>query len=416
MPDVLILGGGLAGTAAALHLADRGLTSVIVEARSRLGGRAFSAPLPGDPGPPVEYGGSWAAARHHRLRSLAARFGLTLTPRPPALPQAHAYEGQRHAAPCPPSEAAAHAAAMAQWQADAATADPALLSLPLAAYFDRRAMPPSARREILSWWAISGSADPALARVSQLLDGKLATGFAAKLEELAFTVAGGIQSLATAMAQASGAGLVLSDPATRLQQTGSAVTAQLASGRTVTARAALVALPVNTLAQIRFSPPLPDVPATLRREGHIGRALKLLIRARGIAPGALVTGNALGLRFLWADHLRPDGSTLIIAFALADDLPDPTESHAKAALGQAFPGAEFLSADWHDWLADPFARGTWVAPRADLEDLHTAPHWRPFGRIAFAGSDIAPAEQGWFEGALASAEQAAEDLARLLGA
>jgi hypothetical protein len=38
----------------------------------------------------------------------------------------------------------------------------------------------------------------------------------------------------------------------------------------------------------------------------------------------------------------------------------------------------FLSANWHDWLTNPFAR------------------------IGFAGSDIAPDRQGWFQGALAS--------------
>ena len=62
MSDVLILGGGLAGAASALLLADQGISATIVEARSRLGGRAFTRGMPGDDGPPVEYGGGWGHA------------------------------------------------------------------------------------------------------------------------------------------------------------------------------------------------------------------------------------------------------------------------------------------------------------------------------------------------------------------
>ncbi|MGL5010383.1 MAG: FAD-dependent oxidoreductase, partial [Paracoccaceae bacterium] len=71
MSDVLILGGGLAGTASALYLADRGIRSTIVEARARLGGRAYSHPLPGDAGPVIEYGGGWANPTQKRIQALA---------------------------------------------------------------------------------------------------------------------------------------------------------------------------------------------------------------------------------------------------------------------------------------------------------------------------------------------------------
>jgi monoamine oxidase len=46
-----------------------------------------------------------------------------------------------------------------------------------------------------------------------------------------------------------------------------------------------------------------------------------------------------------------------------------------------------------------------------LADPSAAQHWGPFGRIACAGSDIASAQQGWFEGALASAKRAVTALA-----
>jgi len=394
MTDVLILGGGLAGCAAALALADQGIGATIVEARDRLGGRAFSRALPGDDGPPVEYGGGWGAPHHHRLQALAARLGLGLTPRAPLAGQVQ----------IPAQRDPGHDAAMALWRTDAAASDPGVLAMTMADYLDSRAMPASARREILAWWAISGATDPSLGTLAGILSPKLALGFGPKLEELAYTITGGVQGLAEGAARLSGARLLMSSPAERLSQDETGVRLRLASGQELTARAAIVALPVNVLDQLRLEPPLPPAAAEVRRKGHAAKIVKFLIRASGIEPGTLVTGEAGGLRFLWADHLRADGSTLVVGFALAEEMPEPSEALARAGLALAFPGAGFLSADWHDWQADPFARGVWVGPRAEVEHLHAPKHWGPFGRIGFAGSDIAPEEQGWFEGALASAE------------
>lgn len=46
MRDVVIIGGGFAGLAAAVDLAARGLRPIVIEARSHLGGRAYSFPDP----------------------------------------------------------------------------------------------------------------------------------------------------------------------------------------------------------------------------------------------------------------------------------------------------------------------------------------------------------------------------------
>jgi monoamine oxidase len=408
MSDVLILGGGIAGCSAALALADLGLSSTIVEARGRLGGRAFSRSLPGDAGPPVEFGGGWGTLDQRRLMALTQRLGIGLTPRAPLLVHAHVRGGARHNQPCTPQEADAHEAAMARWRADAAAGDPAILAMTLAEWFSHRAIPPSAQLEITAWWSISGATEPSLGGVGQLMTAKTAKGFTPKIEELAHTITGGIQGVAEAAARESGASVILSDPAERLAQDAQAVRLSLVSGRVLTGKAAIVTLPVNALEQVRFDPPLPLAQEHVRRHGHVGRVVKYLIRARGVAPGTLVTGLAHGLRWFWADHLRSDGSTLIVAFALAGDAPDPSEAQARAAMAEAFPDARFLSADWHDWLADPFARGVWVGPRAKDDALFAPDQWPPHGRIAFAGSDIGPgADQGWFEGAIASAQMAA---------
>jgi hypothetical protein len=75
--------------------------------------------------------------------------------------------------------------------------------------------------------------------------------------------------------------------------------------------------------------------------------------------------------------------------------------------------AEFLSScsygggawDWHDWVADPWACGTWVALPSDALAV-----WSPEGRLAFASSDYAPQSPGWFEAAILAGEDAAHAL------
>ena len=78
-----------------------------------------------------------------------------------------------------------------------------------------------------------------------------------------------------------------------------------------------------------------------------------------------------------------------------------------------FPNARVLSHDWHDWVDDPCARGTWVAALAGHEAGLDAENWQPEGRIAFASSDYARQQAGWFEGAVLSGEDAATAMLRL---
>lgn len=409
MVDVLIIGGGLAGTAAALGLADHGHGALLIEARPELGGRARSRPLP-EGGPPVEYGGGWIRRDHSRMIALVQRLGLSLVPRA-------GFAGQRWFGdgvplPTPAADMEQHEAGMARLRQDAARMGEGgvegerLLALTVQAYFEQRSLPQSARREFMAWWAISGSGDPGRIGVGELLTPKLAKGMMAKLEELAFTVEGGVAQVAHGAAQASGATLLTGVQVERLEDIGQTVRATLSDGRILTARAALVAVGVNTLSLLRFAPPLAAAGAALRASGHLGRAIKVLIRARGVEPGLIATGETAGLRWLYADHLRPDGTTLIVGFGLFDETGEPTEAAIRAALAAAFPEAVYAGFDWHDWVNDPFACGTWVSPALDQMALYDPAGWTDSPRIAFAGGDLASAEQGWFEGALLTADAA----------
>jgi len=66
-----------------------------------------------------------------------------------------------------------------------------------------------------------------------------------------------------------------------------------------------------------------------------------------------------------------------------------------------------LASDGHDWVADPFSKGTWFAAPPAWESGDAGAQIAPEGRLAFAGGDIAPVGAGWIEGAIVSGGDAA---------
>src|SRR5258708_5558121 len=82
-PDVIIIGAGAAGLGAARRLAAAGVAVRVVEARNRVGGRAWTARSPS--GLPIELGCAWLhSADENELCALAVQAGLTIDKtRPP---------------------------------------------------------------------------------------------------------------------------------------------------------------------------------------------------------------------------------------------------------------------------------------------------------------------------------------------
>lgn len=76
--DVIVVGGGLAGLAAAHQLGNHGIACTILEARSRLGGRVFTALVPPDEATPVELGARCIAPFHTALCSLLRKAGVEI--------------------------------------------------------------------------------------------------------------------------------------------------------------------------------------------------------------------------------------------------------------------------------------------------------------------------------------------------
>jgi monoamine oxidase len=212
---------------------------------------------------------------------------------------------------------------------------------------------------------------------------------------------------------AAGLDLRLGSAVTAVEHDGEGVTCLTAAGERLAASALVLALPINCLPAIAFTPALP---ARLAEAGgaNAGAAVKLLMLARGVAAHGIAAGVGPGLNWLYADS-EHDGSVLVTGFGWQDERFDPADGSAvERALRAFYPGAELVDWAHHDWIGDAASRGTWLTAPAGRLELVDPDRFAPLGRIVFAGSDVAHEQAGWFEGALRSGAAAATAVRALL--
>lgn len=414
MDDVAIIGAGLAGAAAAWTIAQSGRKSIILEARNRVGGRALSRPF-GIGGELLDFGGSWITPWHERIRYYAEQTGIALRPRHAVVEHRwHDGEMLRVGVPCSDDERPAFDRAMARLVSDVDRYQRGealdLARLPLNRYLDSIDASPATRSHVMAWWTISGNGDPDRISATELLSSCAYGGGRPEgmISALAHTLEPGAAVLCERMIAHSGAEVRLNTAATGVRVVRDSVVIAHGEGET-RARCALLALPLNAVWPIEFSPALSDRKMEAVAIGHGGRSVKMWIKARGIRVGTLATGGPDGLRWLFAERAADDGATLIVGFGLEDFDPDCGDAVAHC-LYRFFPEADLIAWDHHDWVVDPWARGTWVALPAEALWIGDPQVWSSEGRLAFASSDYAPRAAGWFEAALIAGEQAAHAL------
>jgi monoamine oxidase len=406
--DVVIVGAGLAGAAAAWTCAERGFSTSILEAHDRAGGRGFTRNFK-DTEDRLEFGGSWIAPWHDRIRHYADRTGITLKATHPVT-EHRWHDGKGLRSGQLPSDLALQAVKEHALLYKAGKPFPWTTPLTLNQYLDRIDASPEARAHVLAWWTISGNGDPDRISAIEFLS-SCAYGDGSPesmITALRHTLVPGVGALAERMIASSKARLDLNAPVAGLRQDDNGVTVTCAAGKVVKARAAICAMPLNALHAVDFTPKLSARKREAIALGHGGRSLKLWLKVEGIGPGILASGGPGGLRWLFSERQAADGSTLMVGFALTDGTLDPFDRPSVAAsLARFFPEARLITWDWHDWIGDPYAKGTWVALPADAAWIGDPDVWGREGRIAFATSDFAGVSAGWFEGAIRSGEAAA---------
>ena len=421
--DCIIVGAGLAGATAAEALSVHGRKILVLEARERSGGRGFSRSF-GNSGEVVDFGGSWVTPWHHRIRARCATYGIALRPRHPVMERRWFRDGALHRdGPVAAGDRAAHESALARMAAHSALLKSGvktdhhgfeIADKSLSSYLDAINAPQATRDLVSAWWTVSGNGDKTRVPASEFLhsiaywDGT-PDGMC---EVWADTLVGSVHALAAKMLAASGAEILHEAPVARIAHGDDGVSVTLKDGRVFAAQAAILATGLNPLGQIVFDPPLPGLKKAGQDAGHLGRAVKIWAKIEGVPVGIVATGGGSGIEWMFTERATPDGGALAVGFGVAANgyVPD-MPADIEAAVARFFPEGRLLAWDWHDWNGDDFSRGTWVAAILGQPQLHDAETWSPIGRLAFASSDIATDQAGWFEAAIISGETAAADVA-----
>jgi pseudooxynicotine dehydrogenase len=426
-PDAVIVGGGFAGVTAARELTMRGRSAVLVEARDRLGGRTYTSDHDGHA---MELGGTWVHPLQPNVWAEINRYGIETETFPvlEGLRQAVVSDGR--VVELSDDDLAQAVEALDQFCAPGVT----LFSEP---YSDRWGPDPqgfgdrslrehletlkltpelsdwvegmccllafgpldqSAATEWFRTYALSGwSAAQALAALSAT---KLVKGTRELIDSIA--------------AQATLTDIRLASPARRVAQTGEAVRVELTNGDAVSARTALIAIPMNVLNSVEFEPRLSETKRTASTERHAGVGMKCYVRVKGdIGNVSVLAPEAQAVN--WAvtyDH-GTEGSWLIVFAANPKRLPMNSFDDVagmQAALQPLLPDVEVESIVGWDWTNDPLALGTWCIYKPGqltqvLPELRTTE-----GRLFFAGADSAIAWRSFIDGAIESGYRSARDI------
>lgn len=285
-------------------------------------------------------------------------------------------------------------------------------------YLDRVSPPQSTRDLLSAWWCQSGNGDKTQVPAAELLTSSAyGDGLTEAMADVwADTIVGGVSELVTRMLVTSGARLVTSQPVSTITRSKDGVSIATPADAPFTAKAAIVATGINPLRNIAFAPALPAAKVAAIKTGHLGRAVKVWAKVTGVPDGVMVSGGGNGIEWMFSERETSDGATMLVGFGVAangwePDLPQDIET----AVARFFPEAKIVATDWHDWNGDPYSLGAWTAAKIGAEKATAAGTWTREGAIAFASSDFAAEQAGWFEGAAISGEAAAQEILALLG-
>jgi monoamine oxidase len=445
--DLVVVGAGLAGLAAARTAVAAGSSVVVVEARDRVGGRVLNEDI--GSGKVVEVGGQWIGPTQDRLAALARELGVETFATYADGDNVIEYGGRlrRYRGTIPRlnpavlvdfGQAQQRLNLMARrvpldapWQARRADR---LDGQTLASWMRRNVRTKGGRSLLELGIEAVWAAQP---EEMSLLHVLFYIHSAGSLERLFDTeggaqqdrFVGGSQRVAIQMAEELGPDrLILGQPVGTIRYGAEGVVVE-AAGAMVRARRAVVAIAPPLAARIAYDPPLPGFRDQLTQRMPLGTVVKCMAiyddpfwRQEGLSGQALSDVGPVRLTY---DNSPPDGSPgVLLGFlegARARELGRlPVEERRTAVVGtfarifgpRAGRPVAYIERLWaeEEWTRGCYGShmppGAWTAYGPALR--------APIGPLHWAGAEYATVWNGYMDGAVRSGEATArEALARL---
>jgi monoamine oxidase len=426
--DVIVIGAGIAGLAAARALSARGRRVAILEARTRVGGRIATAREAEWPGP-IELGAEFIHGGNAAFWKFLRQSRIV----PELIGERHRVFRDGRLRP-----------AGDFWQRLSGVMEK----------IDDRLPPKASFKQFLQRHRKEISADDAVLARSYVegFDGAPWDRMSAKSlaggldQEKQYHFPGGYDQVVTALQESlppRRVSVLLGRAVLRVRWRKGRVEvisrSALSGTRTThAARAAIVTLPLGVLqakapavGAVEFSPPLRDRRALLDKleTGHALRIALLFHRhfwqeriERTAGKVGFIHSLALDLPVWWSLTSAP----VLVGWAGGprarelDGLTPPALMERVLASLRALTGAGeedlrkgLLDARVHRWSADPFTRGAYSFSNAGLEDAPQRLRWPVGGTLFFAGEATADTEElGTVHGAFASGLRAADEAAQ----
>ena len=436
--DVIVVGGGFSGLAAARALSRAGRSSVVLEARDRVGGRTKPGRIAGHT---IDLGGMWVGPTQTRLLALGDEYGAKRYLSPingknvsevkgvirygdadmPAVDEAALGEFTRVAGEI--DAMSKKIAPDAPWFADGARD----LDSITFSQWSRQVTSNEQTQKMLD--AVAGAIFASDRSSFSLLyflyylksGGDLPTLMGVGDGAQKWLYHGGVHQIARAIGSELGERVVLNAPVREVDQDDAGVTVTSDAG-VWRGRQVIVAVPPALCTRIGFKPAIPSLRAKLCERFPMGSVIKFWVaydrpfwRAKGLNGLLFTDASPLGL----AVDATPDNAQvgLIAGFfegerAIEWGMRPQSDRRAKIVgeitrlLGPE--GANAIDYIDNDWPSEEWSRGCYggVATPGTLSLFGQALR-QPVGRIHWAGTEASPMWTGYIEGAIRAGENAA---------
>ena len=426
--DVVVVGGGYAGTAAARDCMENGYRTLLLEARNRLGGRTFTAEFEGVP---IELGGTWIHHTQPFVWAEKERYGLEVVETPGAVADtSYVITGGKRTRL---SESQSYEIVNA-WQTYHATAreivprawdllynrDAALAADKINAveHLDRLDLPPLPHNYVKALIATMANNHPENMSYLEVMRWHLAGGgfLPTVMDSIArFKLKDGTISLVDKMTEDGGAEVRLSTPVKAVRDLGDKAMVTTSRGEEISCGAVISCLPMNTVANVNFQPGLPTGVMEAGKERHAGAGFKLFMKVKGNVGNVVTVATGSPLDYTMT-YKQAEDYTILVAFGRGPELLDVYDDIAvQNVLRVHLPGANLLSTMSYDWNNDPYAQGTWAVYRPGWVGKYYDQFQQDYGRILFGSGDHGEGWRGFIDGAIGSGIKAAQRAKVLLG-